>query len=707
MTDFWKGKKIIAYIALAHHTRFITPVMETLESRGATVKYIVAQAERSQEITAINLGLKYSHIFDYISAKDHGEILENYQLHLKTFSNSLKNDFFLGTLPVTVTDKTLFATVTEYIGFKNLLKKEKPDLCFALHELNRWGKMLAFWAKKENIPFISLQEGLTYDLDFGYSGHAQYATLNLVWGERVKQKMVSFEAPESKIIPVGNTHLAKEITHQKKNKIRETKRKAYCISEHFVILLILSAGLPDFEILFPLFKAVSKNTGQTLFVKFHPACKKAQLDQWIASVRVKFKNNLHFIHDQENTYDLISMADVCVLGQRSTTGLESIALGKPLVKLDFAYKLNAPYSFVDQGVAVKMSPAQLASALSDKTDFSQFIDAQKKETFLKNELIEPTQAIERVCHVFKKTIQANTSAAPMVTRHKKPGPKARPGQKTRTVQKPDKKWSIILQVPENHAVFLAQLEALTFNSKDTDSYEIILLEPKKKSSETIRILDSLSGDLQRIPISEDENYISTVNKACDMARGEKLIFLEKNLAPLNGWLDCLDKAFLKYGKNKVFGAQICDKNGRIANAGMVIDNNNTPVCAYQHLDTNFSGVLKERSFQLVDHFVAMGKKLFLKSGGFTRDAGKYVFMDICLKASQTTKDPDTVVYLPTLKMIFLDRISPKENPDDAVYFYGRWNGSLWESEKELYKKDKISSEDLAHARMASAMQALG
>lgn len=695
MTDFWKNKKVIAYIALAHHTRFITPVMEELESKGADIKYIVGQAERSQEITAIDLGLNYAHVFDYVTDNDKQEILQNYQLLKKTFTNSLKNNFFLGILPVTVTDKTLFSTAAEYIGFKNLLRQEKPDLCFALHELNRWGKMLAFWSKKENIPFISLQEGLTYNLDFGYSGHAQYSSLNLVWGDRVKKKIVSFEAPESKIIPVGNTHLAKEISHQTKHHIRETKRREHGISDHFVSLLILSSTLPIPEILTPLFKTVSENTGQTLFVKFHPACKKPQLDQWTESIKKKFKNNIHFIHSQEDTYDLISMADVCVLGQKSTTGLEAIALGKPLVKLDFAYTPKASYSFVDQGVAVKMSPLQLADALSEKTDFSNFIDIEKKEQFLRQELRDPPRAIERVCHIFKKTIQANTDFStsmdePNKTPHLKSG----------------KKWSIILRVPNNPDIFLAQLEAVAFNSEDRDDYEILLLEPEKKSIEIIQILDSLTGDLKRITIPEGTNPISMVNRAGQQACGENLIFLEKNLAPLKEWLDCLDKAFLKHGKNKFFGAHICDRNGKIANAGMVVDHNNIPVSAYQHLGTDFPGVLKERSFQMVDHFIAMGKNLFLKTGGFTQDAGKYAFMDICLKALETTNDPDGIVYLPNLKLIFLDEISPKETPDDAIYFYGRWNGSLWESEKALLERDGISEKDLAHAKMTSAMQSV-
>jgi hypothetical protein len=691
MTDFWKNKKIIAYIALAHHTRFIIPVMEDLESRGAAIKYIVGQAERSQEITAIDLKLKYAHVFDYVTDKDREEILQNYHALGKTFTNSLKNDFFLGILPVTVTDKTLFSTATEYVGFKNLLRQEKPDLCFALHELNRWGKMFAFWSKKANIPFISLQEGLTYNLDFGYSGHAQYSTLNLVWGDRVKKKIVSFEAPESKIIPVGNTHLAKEILHQTKNQVRETKRKTHGISDHFVILLILSSTLPNPKILKPLFKTVSEKTGLSLFVKFHPACKKPQLDQWTESITDKFKKNIHFIHTQEDTYDLISMADVCVLGQKSTTGLEAIALGKPLVKLDFAYTPKAPYSFLDQGVAVKMSPRELADALSEKTDFSRLIDEEKKEQFLKQELKEPTQAIKRVCQIFKKTIQANTSS---------------PAPMEKSNQKINKKWSIILQVPDNPDVFLAQLEAVAFNSEGRDDYELLLLEPEKNSFEIIRILDSLTGDLKRISIPGDKNHISMINKAGRLACGKNLIFLEKNLAPLKGWLDSLDKAFVKQGQNKVFGAQICNKDGRIANAGMVVDHNHIPVSAYHHLGTNFPGALKERSFQIVDHFVAMDKLLFLETGGFTQDAGKYAFLDICLKALQITDDPQAIVYLPNLKLIFLDEVAPKENPDDAIYFYGKWNGCLWESEKELLHRDGVSAQDLTHARMASAMQSI-
>ncbi len=155
MDSFWKDKKIIAYVALKHHTRFIIPVMEKLSALGADTRYVVAQAERSQEITTVELGLNYLHIFDYLSLDDNKDIHANYLRERRVFSQALCKDFALATQVVTVTDKTLYATAQEYIGFRNMIRKEKPDLCFALHELNRWGKTFAFWAKNQCAFYIT------------------------------------------------------------------------------------------------------------------------------------------------------------------------------------------------------------------------------------------------------------------------------------------------------------------------------------------------------------------------------------------------------------------------------------------------------------------------------------------------------------------------------------------------------------------------
>jgi hypothetical protein len=42
---------------------------------------------------------------------------------------------------------------------------------------------------------------------------------------------------------------------------------------------------------------------------------------------------------------------------------------------------------------------------------------------------------------------------------------------------------------------------------------------------------------------------------------------------------------------------------------MVVDHNNTPVCAYHRRNISFEAAVKERPFQMVDHFMAVGKKM--------------------------------------------------------------------------------------------------
>jgi len=686
MADFWKNKKIFAYIALSHHTRFMTPVMDTLAARGAIVRYIVGQAERSQEITAIEMGLPYSHIFDFITEKDRGDINANYTRLRNGISASLKQSFIIGTQPITVIDKTLMATATEYVGFKNLVKKEKPDLCFALHELNRWGKIFAFWAKKKNIPFVTLQEGLSYNLSFGYTGHAQYSCYNLVWGPRVKEKLTSFEAPPAKIIPCGNTHLASEIHYQKANNIREKCRKKYRVIPKFVTLLILSSRLPVPDLFFRIFKTVSEQNDLHIVVKFHPATKNDPMDQWIGAVQDHAPNNITFIHAQESTYDLISMADLVVLGQKSTTGLETLALGKPLVKLDFAYTPNAPYSFVDQGVALKMRAEELTTALTGDRNFD--TPSDKVTAFLNRELLDSDTAIQNVCQVFEKAIRANRltfKALPPIN------------------CKATKQWSILVQVPRDAQILLAQLEAIHFNSMEGGTYETLLLLPPNLPVDVVEIINSLQGDISHTKISDHPSRIHAMNNALENACGSSLLILSQGLAPLKGWLSHLSQGRNTHKDTKLFSARIADTTGQIAHAGMVVDSNNTPVPAYAHLDINFKAALKERRFQMADHFIAVDRDLFRKAGGLTPDAGDYLFMDFCLKAGTIIKESRPVMFLPDLQMIFLNQEEKKERPDPAIYFYGKWNCLLWENQRELHREDEVSEKDLAHSQMAAAL----
>ncbi|MDA8135381.1 MAG: hypothetical protein M0T82_12230 [Desulfobacteraceae bacterium] len=688
MADFWQNKKIIVYIALPHHTRFISPVMERLSRQGAEILYIVGQAERSQEITAVKLGLNYSHVFDFVTDQDSDDIQTNYLQLRDALSGHLKHHFLLGSSPLTVIDKTLYSTAVEYIGFRNLLKKEKPDLCFALHELNRWGKIFAFWSKKLNIPVITFQEGLYYGLDFGYTGHVQYTTLNLVWGKRIKKKLTDFEAPGDRILPVGNTHLANEIEYQRKNAIRKKKRKQYRCKDSFALLLLISGEIPSVQELYPLFESVADSTGTFLFIKFHPITPLDQMNKWVSSIPDNYKKRIRAFHDDENTYDLMSLSDLCILVQPSTTGLEALALGKPLVHLDVRMRDKLPYSFTEFKVAVKMTPAELGKALSQHTDFSRIIHPDDVKTYLQAELSETDTAIENVINISEKLIQAS--------REKDPKP-------FQTAVKADKDWSMVVLLSNGPENVLAQLEALAINSENEGTFEVILIEPEDMSKKTSDILDTLKGDVLRLPRESGISSFEMMNQASQKASGKTLLFLGRDLLPLPRWLYHLKRGIKQYGVDTILGAKITDQRGSLVHAGMILDKNHFPVSAYKHLASDFPTALKERPFKMFDHFICIHRAFFHELGGFREKTGKFAFMDICLRADYRKKR-GTCFYIPDAVMVSLNDNTDLFNPDDSIYFFGRWQGVLWENQEALYETDKITKADLDAARMAQAIK---
>ena len=689
MTDFWKNKKVLVYIALTHHTRFLSPVMEKIAAQGAKVKYIIGQAERSQEMTAINMGLNYNHVYDYISDNDSEDVQKNYLSLKGIFSHNLKQNFLFGTSPVTVVDKTIYATAVEYIGFRNCFKAEKPDICFALHELNRWGKMFSFWSKKMNIPVITFQEGMYFGVHFGRTGHIQNSTLCLVWGEGVKTKLTHYEAPGDRIIPVGNTHLSNEIEHQKKNQIRKKKKKQYNCTNALTIFLIFSSKIPLIEDLSPLFEALSHTPNARLFIKFHPITPHNQFDTWISAIPGSQKSQIRTFHHDENIYDLISLSDVCVLAQPSTTGLEALAFGKPLVLLDLKTIKKAPSSFTEFKVAIEMTPGEFGKAICKNTDFSKLIEQEDLNNYFNHELSRTTDAVGAVTKISQKVITANRL------------PTLKPIQ---TQTKEDKDWSIILFLSHNPGETLSQLEAIAMNSEGSGTFEVILIEPPDLSEDSLKILDSLKGNVKRVVAPTEFSVPGMMNEASKMAAGTNLLFLEKHLLPLPKWLYHLKKGIKKYGNTKILGARIIDKTNSLLHAGIVLDRNHSPVSTYKYLACDFPSAMKARPFKLLDYFICINKKVFHDMGGFWQAAGKFMFMDICLRADSHGKNRKSSIYLPDVCLRSLHETESMFDPEASICFFSKWHGKLWENQEALYAEDNITKQEIITAQISQSME---
>ena len=258
--------------------------------------------------------------------------------------------------------------------------------------------------------------------------------------------------------------------------------------------------------------------------------------------------------------------------------------------------------------------------------------------------------------------------------------------------------------PEN---VLAQLEALALNSENEGTFEVILIEPADMSKKTSDILDSLKGDVLRLTRESGMSSFGMMNHASKKALGKTLLFLDKDLLPLPNWLYHLKRGIEQYGEDKILGAKIMDQRGSIVHAGMVLDKNHFPVSAYKHLASDFPPAIKERSFKMLDYFICIHRAFFHQLGGFWEKTGKFAFMDICLRADTYRKKDDTCFYIPHAGMVSLNDNNDPFNPDDSIYFFGKWQGGLWENQDSLYETDKITKAELDAARMAQAMKTAG
>ena len=693
MDRFWQGKKITAYVALKHHTRFITPLMDTLAGMGARVNYLVAQAERSQEVTAIETGLSYNHIFDFLTPEDTPEIQQIYQNQRDKFAAALLKDTAYSLQIQTVLDKTISTTAQEYVAFRNFFKTYRPDLCLALHELNRWGKMFAFHAKMAGIPVITLQEGLyttaSAAANFRLTGHVQYSTLCLVWGEASRDKLATFEAPEDRIIPAGNTHLYNEIIKLKKNNIRNQKRQQYNTQKKIVVLLLFSGTIIKVDEFMPLVETFENNHSAQLFVKFHPATTQLQISQWKETIPKNLAEGITFVHGQENTYDLMAMSDLCVLPGGSTTGIEALAMGKPLVMLDLNPSITTKTDIVKRGAAIRMTPTELAKAILNRVDFSNYLKPQEIQAYINHEIFKLDGCIEYVNDIFKKVIKASQADTPPMIAKVSPSPK--------------KDWTIILPAGSDPDRFLTILEAVSVTCSNHD-FEIIVIRPGMVDKQTEDILNSLKGDCTILTQASNQSTAGMMNQAAQNAVGTYLVFMDKNLMPAENWIEHLSDGFRHWGEKNLFGAKIINRFDNIVHSGMVVDINHQPVSAYRHLDGLFPPSCNSRPFQMIDHFTAMHRDLFFSVGGFDPRSGRYMFMDLCLRTASRHPEKDGIIFLHDVLLKQLIAPPRSQEQDAAIFFYSRWHSQLLESEEKLLTEDKVTAPELEAARMSRAME---
>jgi len=682
------GKKALCFIALPHHNRFLVPIMEALQAQGMETVYFTVPAEGAFEITLNHANLPYRHIMDY-GASEARRVADAFEELRPVMQKKILGNRTLQSVPVVIQDKVIRGVVE----MNRMIEVEKPDLLFALHELNPWGKILGYLSHVHRVPYFTLQEGLYYADIHYYRFHTDYSTACLVWGEDCRRILLRAGCSDDKIFPVGNTHIwqAKE-EFTSAGVVGATRNKLGIGLEKKIVLFLMShSHYRPFDA--RIFLQWMKTRGDVAAVfKWHPVTGKEIIDR--AFENLKGSPDVHSIHDID-TYALIGASDICVTVGNSTTGLEALAFGKPLIEVRLP---DQEYSFVEQGVA------ESASGFENLGERCEAILAQnlprerrqRVESYLADNFAhQDARTMERIVPLVEASLKARASA------DEKPAPLPSSGETAFPC-------SILLPVDDAAPeALLMTLEGIAAHTA-AELYEVLIVDCSRRT-ETKALLSTLSGDVTIIAGEPDWNYAQACNRAAAEARGKYLVLLSPGLFPYPGWLEALLAVVEEEGEVGVVGAALLNENGLLWNIGIAFDVNQAPFSIYRLLPLEFSGARRRREFRATQVPLLAPRELFLRLGGFGSEMGNRFFdIDFCLRVERQGRK---IFYAPESRVSRQVPSWPalaEQEPMNRVRFYSKWTGSLWQDDAFYLEQDGLTHDTLsAHYRELAGRVAAG
>jgi hypothetical protein len=676
--DIFRGKKALCFIALPHHNRLLVPVMEKLSQRGVEVVFFTAAAEAAFEITLNEAGLPYRHALDYATP----ELAKHVSAACRTLRSTWQQLFLsqpvLQAIPIPVQDKIIVSAVENLYCFKRMLEVEKPDLLFALHELNPWGKILGYLSHELRIPYITFQEGLFYTSVPFNRFHTDYSTACVVWGEATKQMLIAAGCGADKIPMLGNIDLwkARERATHPANIAATRETLGIKPGQKLVLFFPSHANYKSFEMA-PFQRWLKSQPDVVLVFKWHPITNKDVIDR-----ALKHLHGLpRILSVQEfDTYALLGACDMCVTIGVSTTGMEALAFDKPLIEVRLPDQNY--YSFTAQGVA---EPANDFPDLAEKVErlLTQGLPLQRRQNieryFAKQFAFFDGRTDERVVEMAAEMLQA----------------RANPFSPLPLAGETDTLCSVILPVNDTPIEsVLATLKGIATHIP-TDLFELLLVNAAIDEG-TRASFAALAGDVRVIAAEPGESFSSCCNRAAQEARGKYLAFLKPGLVPCPGWLEGLLTTAEQENGVGVVGGRVCHNNGLLWQVGVAFDINQSPFPLYRLLPPDFAGALRQREFRAVETPFLVSRTLFGELGGFSSDlVNRFEDIDFCLRVQHTGL---RVLYTPrgtTIRMEESWRPTPQQDQLNCFRFYARWAGSLWQDDGRYVMEDGMDRDGLS------------
>lgn len=330
--------RVAIFAGREHHALKLKSIYDGLQERGHDPSYLIAQNSLNID-PASEFIWKYgefSHAYEYLD----GAAIEranNISRPLQEYTTNSELNKQIS--PFWISHSIREAAIS-LEAFRCYLDREAPNAVMILHLANFWGSILAYAAREREIPVFAYQEGLLRHSDQDTMNKQSFASdgvdIMFTWSTLDKDTYLRAGAPEGVVCPVGPFHLDDWIavarTPQKRQEFTRQFRINYNLMRRGVVSFMppmTSRYEGDIEKAVDFLGNHCGNNGLNLVIKFHP------FDYNVAEqVGRSTKDIGHVLVYREFDPAPLMVSSDIVIGQHSTTGIESMFLGTLYVQMD-------------------------------------------------------------------------------------------------------------------------------------------------------------------------------------------------------------------------------------------------------------------------------------------------------------------------------------------------------------------------------------
>ncbi len=308
----------------------------------------------------------------------------------------------------------VFAEFVKLISMSGVMLDDvRPAVIVVEDEYSVFERALIVAARKRNIPCIAIQHGVIHEMHKGYMYQAgeissdlsvktpfvPTADVTAVYGQYHKELLTQVGGyPENAVVVTGQPRYDRMIDLDQ-GSARSKFIEEWCLdpSKKIVLWTTQCHGISDSEnelYFHAVFDSIASLENVQLVIKQHPGEPK-RYDAMIREHLKRYSIDAHIVAKDADTLGLLTMSDLVLL-LNSTTGLEAVALQKPLIVMNLGGQPDI-VDYVQEGVACGVYKTEDLKSTIEQLLRDDACLAQNRERFIQKYLYRVDgKATERV-----------------------------------------------------------------------------------------------------------------------------------------------------------------------------------------------------------------------------------------------------------------------------------------------------------------------